>query len=85
MNLCVTLNLPIIKEKLPCNIRIGCRQFFTVTGNNDTMYSESRIGNSNFHSKLPFIVFQINSISLIGSEEFRETSNDTTVNLKTEF
>ena len=37
------------------------------------MYSENRIGNKNYHFKLPIIVFQINSISLIESEEFRET------------
>ena len=34
------------------------------------------IGNRNVHSKLPIIIFQINSISLIESEEFRETSNN---------
>ena len=49
--------------------------FFTVTGNNNTMYSKNRIDNREFHSKLPIIVFQINSISLFESEEFRETSN----------
>ena len=49
---------------------------FTVTGNNNTIYSENRIGNRKFHSKLPIVVFQINSISLIGSEEFRETWNE---------
>ena len=47
----------------------------TVTGNNNTMYSKNKIGNRNFDSKLPIIVFQINSISLIESEEFREISN----------
>ena len=46
---------------------------FTVTGNNNTMYSKIRIGDRNFLSKLPIIVFQMNSISLIKSEEFRET------------
>ena len=40
------------------------------------MYSKNRIGNRNVHSKLPIIVFQISSISLIESEEFRETSID---------
>ena len=35
------------------------------------MYS---IDNRNFHPKLPIIVFQIDSISSIESEEFRETS-----------
>ena len=49
---------------------------FTVTGNNNTMYSKNRIGNRNVHSKLPIVVFQINSISSIESEEFRETSNE---------
>ena len=38
------------------------------------MYSKNGIGNRNFHSKLPTIVFQIDSISSIESEEFRETS-----------
>ena len=47
----------------------------TVTGNNNTIYSKNRIGYTKFHSKLPIIVFQINSISLIESEEFREISN----------
>ena len=48
---------------------------FTVTGNNNTMYSKNRIGNRNVHSKLPIVVFQINSMSSIELEEFRETSN----------
>ena len=48
---------------------------FTVTGHNNTMHSKIRIGNRNYHFKLPIIVFQITSISLIESEEFRETSN----------
>ena len=47
---------------------------FTVTSNNNTMYSRNWIGNKDALSKLPIIVFQINSISLIDSEEFRETS-----------
>ena len=46
---------------------------FTVTGNNNTMYSKIRIGDRNALSKLPIIVFQMNSVSLIESEEFRET------------
>ena len=46
---------------------------FTVTGNNNTMHSKNRIGNRNFHFKLPIVVFQIYSISLIKSEDFRET------------
>ena len=48
---------------------------FIVSGNNNTMYSKHRIGNRNVHSKLPIVVFQINSISSIESEEFRETCN----------
>ena len=44
-------------------------QLFTITGINN---SNNRIGNRKFHSKLPIIVFQINSISLIESKEFRE-------------
>ena len=32
------------------------------------------IGNRNFDSTLPITVFQINSINLIESEEFKETS-----------
>ena len=50
---------------------------FTVTSSNNTMYSKNRNGNRIVRSKLPIIVFQINSISLIESEEFRETSNNT--------
>ena len=49
-------------------------KLFSVTGNNNTIYIV-KMGNRNVHSKLPIIVFQINSISLIESEEFRETSN----------
>ena len=48
---------------------------FTVSGNNNTMHSKHKIGNRNIHSKLPIIVFQINSISLIESEEFGKISN----------
>ena len=36
--------------------------------------SKKRIGNRNLHSRLPIADYQINSISLIESEEFRETS-----------
>ena len=54
---------------------------FTVTGNNNTMYSKIRIGNRNALSKLPIIVFQMNSISLIESEEFRETPTTLLTNL----
>ena len=39
------------------------------------MHSKNKIGNRNFHSKLPIVVFQINPINLIESDEFRETSN----------
>ena len=49
-------------------------KLFAVTGINNSMYSNNRIGNRNVHSKLPIIAFRINSISLIESEEFRETS-----------
>ena len=49
-------------------------KLFTVPGDNNTMCSNSRIGNRKFHSKLPIIVFHINSISLIESEGYRETS-----------
>ena len=51
-------------------------KLFTVTSINNRMYSKHRIGNRKFHSKLLIIFIQINSISLIKSEEFRETSND---------
>ena len=50
---------------------------FTVTGNNNIMYSKNRIGNRNLHSKLALIVFQMNSFGLIESAEFRETSIET--------
>ena len=50
----------------------------TVPGNNNTIYSENGIDNRNVHSKLPIIVFQINSISLIEPEEFSKTSMDLT-------
>ena len=49
--------------------------YFTVTSCNNTIYSKYRIGNKNALSKLPITVFQINSINLVESEEFRETSN----------
>ena len=49
---------------------------FTVTGNNNIrMFSENRIGNRTVHYKPPIVVFQIKSISLIGSEEFRAVEN----------
>ena len=52
---------------------------FTVTGNNNTICSKNKIGNRNVHFKLPIAIFQINSISLIESEEYREISNDNTL------
>ena len=47
---------------------------FHVTGIDNTVCSKNRIVNRNVHIRLLLIVFQINSISLIDSEEFRETS-----------
>ena len=47
---------------------------FTVTGKNNTLYSKTVISNRNFYFKLPIIIFQMNSISLIWSEEFGEIS-----------
>ena len=38
-------------------------KLFTVTGNNNTMYSENRIGNRNFHFKLPIIVFKLTQLA----------------------
>ena len=64
-----------IVNKSQCNLCTMCSFFndlFTVTGNNNTIYSKDRIGNKNFQSKLLIIVFQIDSISLIESEEFTE-------------
>ena len=73
---CIFLLYIVYKHQ--CNLFTMCSlivsSLFTVTGNNNTMYSRNRIGNRNCHFKLPIIVFQINSISLIDSEEFRETS-----------
>ena len=43
-------------------------KFFTATGINNTIYSKYRIGNTKLNSKLPIVIFQINSISLIESE-----------------
>ena len=45
-----------------------CSFFFTVTGINNTMYSKYMIGKTKLNSKLPIVIFQINSISLIESE-----------------
>ena len=36
------------------------KRSFTVIGNNNTTNSKIRIGNGNFHFKLPIIDFQIN-------------------------
>ena len=58
---------------------------FTITGNKNTMHSKYRIGNWNVHSKLPIVVCQINSISSIESEEFRETSNGLFLNVDMDF
>ena len=57
---------------------------FTAAGNtcNNTVYSKNRIGKRNVHSKLPIIVFQINSISLTDSGEFRETSINPFIGVK---
>ena len=38
------------------------------------MNIKNRIGNRNYHSKLPIIVFQINLNSILESEKFKETS-----------
>ena len=43
-------------------------RFFTATGINNTMYSKYRIGNTKLNSKLPIVIFQINPISFIESE-----------------
>ena len=67
-----------IVNKHQCNMFTMCSFFnkiFTATGHNNKMSSKNSIGNIKFQSKLSIIVFQINSISLIESEEFRETSN----------
>ena len=75
IELCADTILLYIVNIYQCNLFTMCSfvdNLFTVTGSN-TMHSKNRIGNRNFHSKLPISVFQINSISLIESEEFRET------------
>ena len=80
IELVVDTFLLCIVNKHQCNLFTMCIFFnnlFTVTGNNNTMYSKNRIV-INFYSKLPIIIFQINSISLIESEEFRETSSTIT-------
>ena len=45
-------------------------KIFPVTGINNILYSNNTIGNRKFQSKLLITVFQINSISLIESENF---------------
>ena len=40
------------------------------------MYSKNRIGNKMLFPNYQSLFFQINSISLIESEEFKETSNN---------
>ena len=75
-----------ILNKHRCNLFTICSFFnnlFTVSGNNNTMYSKNRIDNRNVHSKPPIIVFQINSISLIESEQIRESSNNTEAKCQT--
>ena len=60
-----------IVNKHQCNMFTVCSfffLFFTVTGINNTMYSKYMIGNTKLNSKLPIVIFQINSISLIESE-----------------
>ena len=77
MELCADKILLYIVNIYQCNLFTMCSfvdNLFTVTGSN-TMHSKNRIGNRNVHSKLSISVFQINSISLIESEEFRETPN----------
>ena len=57
-------------NKHQCNLFTMCsflKSSFTVIVNNNIINSEIRIGNGNFHWKLPII--QINSISLIESEQ----------------
>ena len=79
MELVVYKLLLYIVNKHQCNLFSMCSFFnslFSVTGNNNMIYCKNRIGNRYFCIKLSIIVFQINSISWIDSEEFRETSID---------
>ena len=79
MELVVYKLLLYIVNKHQCNLFLMFSFFnslFSVTGNTNIVYSKNRIGNRHFCIKLLIIVFQINSISLIDSEEFRETSID---------
>ena len=60
-----------IVNKHQCNMFTMCSIFFlcfTVTGINNTMHSKYMIGNTKLNSKLLIVIFQINSISLIESE-----------------
>ena len=45
---------------------------FTVTGNNNIMYSKNRIGHRKFYSKLSITVFQITSVRLTSSKSEKE-------------
>ena len=77
MELVADIFLLYIVYKHQCNLFTMCsliNSLFTVTGNNNKMYSKNSIGNRNCRFKLPIIVFQMNSISLIEPEEFKETS-----------
>ena len=51
-------------------------ELFSITTNNYTMFKKNNIGNRKFHFQIPIIIFQINSIHLFESEEFRETWNN---------
>ena len=51
-------------------------KFFTVTGNHNTMYTKYKIGSREFNSKVPIVIFLINSIKSktypeIGNSSFR--------------
>ena len=63
LELCADNFLLYIVNIYQCNlftIHSFYNNLFTVTGNNYTMHSKDRMGNRNFHSKLPIIVFQSN-------------------------
>ena len=80
----VTSKLPVFKKKCLVLIKLVADKFllyivnkhqcnffnklFTVTGNNNIVYSTNRIGDRKFYSQLPIIVFQTSSINLIESE-----------------
>ena len=66
-----------IVNKHPCNMFTMCRsffQFFTVTGIDSAMHvhSKYRIGNRKLNSKLAIVIFHINSINFIESENLRK-------------